>query len=183
MAARWRGARAIERFRDRSRHRWWIGFVLVPVLLLGVVGLVVGVPPTRLVPRTAPGDEGAPSPTAAVTTYLDALNDGDEEALAPVLDDARGDALIRQWREYRAETQHGTAAFRLASRMPITRPVDERHVTVEVAVWPAADGSGQPRHGAAHVWRFGTREDHGWRIVSVTPFPWCGGYVAAAACA
>lgn len=161
--------------------------MLVPVLLLCGAGLVVGVPLTWFITQTAAANQGAASPTAAVTTYLEALNDGNEEALLPVLDDDRGDALIQQWRDYQTAMRHGTtAASRLASRMPITRPVDERYAVVEVAaypVWPAKDGSGLSHHGAAHVWRFTIREDHGWQIVSVTPFPWCGGYVAADACA
>jgi hypothetical protein len=188
MAARyrWWEARAVERLRGRLVRRWWVGFVLVPVLLLCGAGLVVGVPLTWFITQTATANRGAASPTVAVTTYLGALNDGNEEALLPVLDADRGDALIQQWRDYQTAMHGTTAASRLASRMPITRPVDEWHAVVEVAaypVWSAKDGSGLSHNGAAHVWRFTTRDDHGWQIVRVTPFPWCGGYVAADACA
>jgi hypothetical protein len=179
-------ARAVERFRGWLARRWWVEFLLVPALLLGCAGLAVGVPLTWFITQTTTANRGAASPAAAVTTYLEALNDGNEEALLPVLDDDRGDALIQQWREYRTAMRHGTtAASRLASPMPITRPVGERHAMAEVAaypVWSAGDGSGLSHRGAAHVWRFATREDHGWQILSVTPFPWCGGYVAADTC-
>jgi hypothetical protein len=36
--------------------------------------------------------------------------------------------------------------------------------------------------GTTAVWTFLTREDNGWQIEAVTPYPWCGGYVTASAC-
>jgi hypothetical protein len=189
MATRYRGwqARAVRRFHRWSLRRRWVAFALLPAVLVGGAGAVLGVPLTRLIAPTATASRGAASPTAAVTTYVAALNHGTEEDVLPVLDEERGDALIRQWRAYAAAMRRGRIGVsRLASRMPITRPVDERHAVVEMAaypVWWAGDGSGPSRQGGAHVWRFTIREDHGWRIVSVTAFPWCGGYVPAEACA
>ena len=55
-------------------RRGWVGFVLVPALLLCGAGLVVGVPLVWFITQTATANRGAASPSAAVTTYLEALN-------------------------------------------------------------------------------------------------------------
>jgi hypothetical protein len=49
-------------------------------------------------------------------------------------------------------------------------------------VWWDKNGGAISYQGTAQVWTFRTREDNGWQIEAVTPYPWCGGYVDAKAC-
>jgi hypothetical protein len=57
-------------------------------------------------------------------------------------------------------------------------------VTTDVsATWWGTDGHAFAYSSTAHTWRFKTREDNGWQVVSVDAPQWCGGYVRLDACA
>jgi hypothetical protein len=65
-----------------------------------------------------------------------------------------------------------------------TEDQGDGRVTVNVPV--AAERRGSSGNGylsAAHPWTFAVhREDGEWRLVAVTPYPFCGGYVQRTHC-
>lgn len=177
--------RTAERLSKWPVARRWITVVLVPAVLLCGCGSIVGAPLSWLIGTTIQASRGAPSPDAAVNTYLMALGYDNDAGLLPVLDD-QGGALMAQWNAYRADMRRGAAApskLEIAS-ISATR-TDGRRAVVEAEVYPvwwAKTGGATSVHGETHPWRFTTRENNGWQIDSVTPYPWCGGYVPADTC-
>jgi hypothetical protein len=115
-----------------------------------------------------------------------ALGYGNEAGLLAVLDNAEGDALLEQWRDYRDAMK--TTAPR-PSKLEIgaltTGPIEAGRAQVVAEVRPVWWGTsgGLAVNGEVHTWTFLTREDDGWQISAVEPFTWCGGYVRADACA
>ena len=182
---RWE-ARTVDRTASWSRPRRWLIFVLLPCALLCGGGITVGAPLMWIIGPTIAASRGAASPAAAVDTYLMALSYDNDAGLLPVLDDDQGDALLAQWKAYRAQMHRGDSApSRLDVRIRPTRPTGKGHAIVEVELYPVwwdKNGGAISYQGTAQVWTFHTREDNGWQIEAVTPYPRCGGYVAAAAC-
>lgn len=179
-------ARGADRLSTWSPARRWLVLVMTPALLLCCSGTVIGAPLTRFVGETAKASKGAASPAAAVSVYLDALAYGEDAGLLPVLDDAQGDALMDQWLAYRAEMYRGESApSNLEHGIDGSTPIGDGRASVQAGVYPvwwAKDGGGMSLHGTSHVWQFSTREDNGWQVETVTPYPWCGGYVKPSAC-
>jgi hypothetical protein len=182
---RWE-ARIAARLHGWSIGRRWVVLVLVPCLLCCGGGVVLGGPLVWILGETVKASRGAASPVAAVDIYLGALSYGNDDGLLPVLDDSRGDMLVTQWDDYRAQMRRGGSAPSKLEYSFDGRPdtdADQAVVQAEVhPVWFGTNGHALSSAGAAHAWRFVTREDNGWQIESVTPYPWCGGYIQADAC-
>jgi transcriptional regulator with XRE-family HTH domain len=54
---------------------------------------------------------------------------------------------------------------------------------VAVAIADARDSSGEGYKSERHPWTFDVhREDGGWRLTKVKPYPWCGAYVQQSHC-
>ena len=83
--------------------------MLLPCALLCGGGILLGAP-LVWIGQTITASKGAPSPAAAVHTYLMALSYDNDAGLLPVLDDDQGDRLTAQRRAYRAEMHKGDAA-------------------------------------------------------------------------
>jgi hypothetical protein len=59
----------------------------------------------------------------------------------------------------------------------------QAEVTADVsATWWGTDGDAGGYRSDEQTWRFETREDNGWQVVSVEAPTWCGGYVRMDAC-
>jgi hypothetical protein len=178
--------RAVDRFKHWPVGRRWVVFVLLPCMVICCGGAVVGIPLTWFVNETVKAGRGAVSPDAAVDTYLLALGYGREDGLLNVLEDHQGAQLLAQWRAYRAEMQRGdNAPSQLQHQFVGTTSTDADHAVVDVEVYPVwspKNGGATSLHGSRHPWKFTTREDGGWQVASVEPYPWCGGYVRVDVC-
>jgi hypothetical protein len=121
-----------------------------------------------------------------VTVYLLKLSSGDEAGLLPVLADDQQDALLTQWRSYRADIERtDSPPSEIEHTMgPVAAEPDGRvDVNAELfPVWWNYGSAGTSLSGTRHPWRFTVVEEGGWRIRAVLPHPWCGGNVRADAC-
>ena len=171
----------------RRLRRWplavrWIVLVGLPALLI----CAAGAPLAWIGGITAEASRGAASPADAVFRYLDGLSYDTEAGLLPVLNDGRGDKLLKQWRAYRSQMQRGgTQPSKLECSVEATSSGAGGRVVVNAAVqpvWWATDGRGLSFKGAGHTWVFVTRDDNGWQIENVEPYPWCGGHVTEQTC-
>ena len=137
--------------------------------------------------ETVEASKGAPSPDAAADEYLLALSYDNEEGLLSILDNDHQDDLLASYRAYRqAMASTKPPPSRLDFAGLTVGPVVEGYadVTTDVAAtWWPANGRGVSYRGEKHTWRFRTREDNGWQVVSVDAPAWCGGYVRSDACA
>jgi hypothetical protein len=159
--------------------------VAVPAVLCCCGGAVT-VPVAWFVRGTVAAGKGQPSPDAAASAYLLTLSAGDESGLLPLLVDGQEDVLLAQWRAYRADmARTDPGPSKLEHTLGEVVPDGEGHALVAAEVypvwWPAGGGS-TSMHGSRHGWQLAVRDDGGWRVESVTPYPWCGGYVRADAC-
>ncbi|WP_246608155.1 hypothetical protein [Paractinoplanes toevensis] len=183
---RWE-SRAVRRLGGWSVPRRWATFVLLPTLLFCCGGTVVGVPAAWVLRQTMEASRGAPSPDAAADSYLMALGYNTEDGLLPILDNDHQDDLLAEWRAYRkAMDNTSPAPSRLDfGALAVGQVVDGRaEVTTEVsATWWGTDGRAIAYSSEEYTWRFKTREDNGWQVVSVEAPTWCGGYVRLDACA
>jgi hypothetical protein len=136
--------------------------------------------------ETIEASRGAPTPDAAADDYLMALSYNNEDGLLPILDNGHQDALLAGWRAYRRAMDTTTPRpSRLDyGGLTVGPVVDGRaEVTTEVAAtWWGGDGHATGYTSDQFVWRFQTREDNGWQVVSVEAPTWCGGYVRLDAC-
>ena len=186
--ARWEG-RNVARFTTWSVARRWVSFVFVPTVLICCGGTVVGVPAGWVFRETVEASKGAPSPDAAADEYLMALSYDNDEGLVAVLDNRHQDELLDQWHAYRdAMKSTDPPPFRLdfGALFVSDAAEDRATVTTDVAAtWWDTDSVGRlgGYRSEAYAWRFTTREDNGWQVVSVDAPVWCGGYVRLDACA
>lgn len=173
-----------RRFYDSwsRRTRWLLALALMIGFLCS--GLAVAVPLALFLDYTdAQGDAPATAEEAA-DVYLGRLDQDEKIGLSRVLAvDERGD-LLRQWQELRDRIEHtNPPPDKLAwSTFDVRGQGDEADVVVPVrAQW--RQDRGITMVGAEHPWCFRVhREDGGWRITAVEPFPWCGGHVRQDAC-
>jgi hypothetical protein len=190
--ARWRErherieARVLGRVREWSTRRRWVAFVLVPMLVFCCCGGVVGVPLVWFIRETIKAGQGPESPDVAASGYLMGLGYDNEDGLLPLLDDDHQDALLAQWREYRATMERtDPPPSRLDFGSLAVHQLDADHATVTTnvtATWWSTTGGALSYDSEALPWSFEAREDDGWRITAVSPPVWCGGYVRADAC-
>lgn len=159
--------------------------MLAPVLVLCCCGGVAGVPVAWFFRQTVEAGKGAPDPAAAADSYLLALGYDNQDGLLPLLDKAHRQDLLRQWRDFRAAMDRTTPRPSRLDYGPLTSSLDGRglvHVTAAVSVtwWGTDGGSSGGFRSQQHDWSFQTRDDNGWRIVSVDQPAWCGtgGYVS-----
>ena len=182
----WEGQN-VARFTTWSVRRRWATFVLAPMLVFCCGGTVLGIPGAWALRLTLEASKGAPSPDAAADSYLMALGYDNEDGLLAILDNDHQDTLLTQWRAYR-KAMDGTKPppSRLDFGSLTVGPVvhGRTDVTTDVsATWWPANGTGTSYRSDEHTWRFQTRDDNGWQVVSVAAPTWCGGYVRADACA
>lgn len=179
--------RKASRFAAWSDGRRLATFVLLPSMVLCCGGGVVGIPTAWALRETTEASRGAPAPDAAADSYLMKLGYNTEEGLLPILDNDRQDELLTRWRAYRKAMDTTTPPpSRLDFGALTVGPVvdGQAEVTTKVsATWWATDGRATAYSSEEHTWRFRTREDNGWQVVSVEAPAWCGGYVRLDACA
>ena len=184
-----------ERWEQRRRQRitgWsvrrrWIVLVLVPLMGLCCCGPLVGVPVVWFLRITDQAGKGAVAPDAAASDYLMALGYGNEDGLLPLV--GNDQALIKQWRDYRA-VMAGTRRMGAPSSFDFgslsVQPIGTGRAAVSTDVrvtWFNKTSTDAPfLNSQALTWRIETREDNGWRVAKVEPPAWCGGYVLASAC-
>ncbi|GAA4565227.1 hypothetical protein GCM10023176_12810 [Micromonospora coerulea] len=153
---------------------------LVAVLCSGIVA----VPVSWAVLRQAEAERGEATPEAAVNVYVLRMSSGEELGPSRVLVDERHEELLRQWRRYRGEMERANIPSKLETVGPIDVEDlgdDRAKVTAHVhAIWW---GGQMSLSGAAHPWRFQTRQDAGgWRVWAAELPPWCGVHVRVEAC-
>ncbi len=180
----------LMRFREGARHwstrRRWFVFVALP-LALCCCGSVVTVPVVWFMRETVAAGQGQPSPEAAANVYLTALSTGNEDGLLPVLVDDRSEELLGQWRAYRTEMKRtDPAPSKLEFSFDGVSRTSEGRAVIAVELYPVwwshGGRAGTSLNGSRHQWQVTVREDDGWRVESVVPHAWCGGYVRADAC-
>lgn len=160
--------------------------VFLPTMLVCCGGTVVGVPLAWIARQTIEAGRGAPSPDAAVDSYLMALGYNEQDGLLPILDDDHQNELLAQWKAYRAAMDSSDPSpsrldFGALSVGPSRR--GEVEVTAEVsATWWGVDGRTLSYESRARTWRITTRKDNGWQVTRVHAPAWCGGYVLASKC-
>uniref|UniRef100_UPI003F493A2B hypothetical protein n=1 Tax=Actinoplanes sp. CA-084688 TaxID=3239901 RepID=UPI003F493A2B len=178
--------RAVGRFAGWSTLRRWVVFVLVPLLLFGCCGGVIGVPLLWLTRETIKAGKGAPTPDAAADAYLGALSYNQQDGLLPVLADEDQDALVAQWRAYRAAMDAtDPRPFKLTWGSLDLGPIAGGRADVRTdvsAVWSNTDAQGRLSGytSSPHTWVIEAQDDgDGWRVSRVAASPWCGagGYV------
>jgi hypothetical protein len=180
--------RRTRRIRQWAIPKRWCVFVLVPLVIFCAGGVVAGVPVLWVLRITLEASRGAPSPDAAVNSYLMALSYDNDEGLVVVLDNHHQDELLRQWRAYRNAMKHTDPAPSKLEIGPLTlsnTTKDHATVTADVAAtWWNTDTNGRQDgyRSSAHTWRFTTHEDNGWLIDSVQAPAWCGTYVVMTRC-
>ncbi|MEU8608452.1 hypothetical protein AB0C29_10680 [Actinoplanes sp. NPDC048791] len=164
------------------RRRWMIAVGLMVAFLCG--GLGIAVPAVLLLDYTDRQGDPPTSPTQAADLYLAQLDQGEPIGLRRAFADGRRDELVEQWSRLKTTIERtDPAPDKLEwSTFDIEDQGDDKAVvTVPVqAVW--WDGA-MSMVGDEHPWRFSMRrEDGGWRITEVEPFPWCGGHVQPSSC-
>ena len=178
--------RTVERFASWSVVRRWLTFVLLPLTLFCSGGTMIGAPIAWVFRQTVEASRGAPSPDAAADEYLMALGYNTDEGLLPILDNDRQDDLLSEWRSYRrAMDNTSPPPSRLDFGALAVGPIADgrAEVSTEVsATWWGTDGHALAYSSEKRTWRFETREDNGWQVVSVEAPAWCGGYVRLDAC-
>jgi hypothetical protein len=137
--------------------------------------------------ETVAAGQGQPSPEAAANVYLTALSTGNEDGLLPVLVDDRSEELLGQWRAYRTEMKRtDPAPSKLEFSFDGVSRTSEGRAVIAVELYPVwwshGGRAGTSLNGSRHQWQVTVREDDGWRVESVVPHAWCGGYVRADAC-
>jgi len=180
------------RWEDRAGrhfHRWpmgrrWAVLVLLPALLLTCGGTVIGGPLAWITGQTIEAGKGASDPQAAVNIYLLALGYNNPDGLLPIVGNSR--PLMNQWRAYRADMERGDSA---PSKLefsfgPTAKHEDHAEVDADVygVWWKNTNGRLDGYTSSAHRWQFTLHNDDGWRIDSVEPYDWCGGYIRADLC-
>jgi hypothetical protein len=135
---------------------------------------------------TLEAGEGQLSPEAAAEVYLSKLSVGTEAGLLPVLAEDREEELLAQWRAYQAEMQRtDPPPSKLEYDYNDVTKTSEHEAVLAVELYPVwwnHGSGGTSMHGPRHAWQIVAREDNGWRVYSVNPYQWCGGYVRADAC-
>jgi hypothetical protein len=164
------------------RRRWSLAVSLMLAFLCS--GLAV-VPVVALFDYTKRQGDAPATSVEAVDAYLGHLSSGEEIGLRRVLSASGRDELLQQWRAERGEMKRTQPApDKLTwSTFDVEHQGDDREqITVPVrGVWWQPRGISM--QGSDEPWVFTTRrEDGGWRITKVRPFPWCGGHVRADAC-
>jgi hypothetical protein len=181
---RWE-AKIAGHLRDWSVRRRWVVLVLLPALVCGCGGTVIGGPLVWIADATVAAGKGAPDSQAAVNIYLLALSYDNDAGLLPIV--GNDENLMRQWNAYRTDMQLGDGApTKLEFTFGPTTHPDSRHAQVDADVygvwWSSTNGRLSGYNSPAHPWHFGLRDDDGWRIERVAPYAWCGGYVTTEGC-
>ncbi|MFC7529112.1 hypothetical protein [Actinoplanes sp. GCM10030250] len=180
--------RAAGRFKTWSVRRRWLTFVLLPLMVAGCCGGVVGVPALVFLQATVDAGKGSASPEAAANEYLLTISYDTDEGLLPLLDDEHQEELLEQRAGY-------LSAMKATDPPPVriswsgyeVRRLTEKHAEVNTDVrgnWSFTSKTGrlQRYNSEAHPWLITAVEDDGWRVTAVEPHPWCGGYVASDRC-
>jgi hypothetical protein len=180
--------RNVARFAHWPVGRRWATFVLLPTFVMCCGGAAVGAPVAWVLRETIEAGRGAPSPDAAADDYLMSLGYNTEDGLLPILDNDHQDDLLAEWHAYRKAMDSTTPPPSRLDFGPLAvgpKVGGQVEVTTDVsATWWGTDGRALAYSSDEHTWRFQTREDNGWQVVSVeAPAWWCGGYVRADACA
>jgi hypothetical protein len=176
--------RTAGRLHHWSVRRRWAVLVLIPALLVSCGGTIVGGPLAWITGQTIEAGKGAPNAQAAVNIYLLALSYNNDDGLLPIVGNSRG--LMKQWTTYRAEMSRGNyAPSKLDFSFGATSQNGD-HAQIDADVyaiwWNTTNGHLGGYQGPAHTWHFTAHEDSGWRIESVGPGSWCGGYVRSDLC-
>jgi hypothetical protein len=161
-----------------SRRRRWL--VAICLMVAFFVAACLAVPVVVFLDYTSRQGAALGTPVEATDTYLLQLNSGEEIGLSRALADDERQRLLKQWHGLLDEMRRtDPAPTKLAWSSFDTEDQADDKVTVTVPVaaeWRGSSGNGYK--SAAHPWTFAVhREDGGWRLTAVTPYPWCGGYV------